>query len=123
LPAVWPQPITTDAEGRFSLTCIPRDHGAGLSVKESELFAPQDLMINTGLPEKRGERDSTYRAQVVNGSKPDEEVALVLAPAQWFTGTVRYADTGEPAPHARLTISASQYERGGSMSPVGGRAD
>jgi hypothetical protein len=40
-----------------------------------------------------------------------------------FEGTVTYADTGEPAPFARLTIWASQQEQYGSMISVAGQAD
>ena len=47
---------------------------------------------------------------------------LALAPAQIFEGVVRYEDTGEPAPHARLTIWASQ-QKFGSMHSVPGKAD
>ena len=36
---------------------------------------------------------------------------------------IRYEDTGEPAPYARLTIWASQQDQFGSMSSVPGRAD
>jgi protocatechuate 3,4-dioxygenase beta subunit len=121
-PAAWPQAVTSDDEGRFVLPSIAAGQGVWLAVDASDRFAPQDLSLNTGLPEQRGERDATYRSQVVRNLKPGEEPVLALAPAQIFEGVVTYEDTGEPAPHARLTIWASQ-QKFGSMSSVPGKAD
>jgi beta-lactamase regulating signal transducer with metallopeptidase domain len=122
LPAAWPQPIVTDDKGSFSIGGIPKDHGLLLQVEGTERFAPQSLSLNTGMSEQRGERDGTYRPQVVKNLKAGDEAVLALAPAQLFTGTVRFEDTGAPAPHARLTIWASQQEFGSMMS-VAGQAD
>ena len=62
----------------------------------------------------KGRARRAYRSLVKN-VKPGEEAVLVLAPAQIFTGTVRYEDTGEPAPHARLTILSAQQKYGGMI--------
>jgi protocatechuate 3,4-dioxygenase beta subunit len=74
------------------------------------------------MPEQRGERDLTYRPLVKN-LEPGEEALLALAPAQILEGTIRFADTGAPAPHARVHIWASQQEHVGSMVSVAGQAD
>ncbi len=92
-----------------------------MAVQENDRFAQQDVALNTGMPEQRGERDGTYRPLVKNVDG-GEEAVVALAPAQPFEGTVTYEDTGEPAPHARLTIWASQ-QKFGSMVSVGGQAD
>ena len=79
-------------------------------------------MLNTGMPEQRGDRDGTYRALVKNVA-PGEEAVLALSPAQIIEGVVTYKDTGKPSPHARLSIWASQQAEYGSMVSVGGMAD
>lgn len=122
LPAAWIPEITTDSQGRFSIHGVPEGFGVWLGVEGSERFAPQQIALNTGIPEQRGERDGTYRPLVKNAA-PGEEIVLALAPAQVFEGVVTYADTGEPAPHARLTIWASQQSPYGSMVSVAGQAD
>jgi protocatechuate 3,4-dioxygenase beta subunit len=121
-PVAWPESVTSDGEGRFTLPAIAAGHGVFLTAEASDRFAPQDIALNTGLPEQRGERDGTYRSQVVRNLKPGEEPVLALAPAQIFEGIVTYEDTGAPAPHARLTIWASQ-QKIGSMYSVPGKAD
>ncbi len=122
LPAAWPQVVESDRDGRFTIHGIPKEHGVFLQVQGDDRFAPQSLLLNTGRSEQRGERDATYRSQVVKNLKSGEEATLPLAPAQIFTGTVRYEDTGDPAPRARLTIWASQ-QKFGSMISIGGKAD
>ena len=122
LPAAWPHPIVTDDKGRFSIGGIPKDYGLLLHVEGTERFAPQSLSLNTGMSEQRGERDGTYRPQIVKNLKDGDEAVLAIAPAQLFTGTVRFEDSGAPAPHARLTIWASQ-QKFGSMMSVAGQAD
>ncbi len=121
IPAAWPSPVVSDDQGRFTLRSIPAGHGVYLTVEGTDRFAPQHIALNTGMPEQRGSRDGTYRPLVKNG-EDGAETTLTLAPAQPFEGVVRYADTGEPAPHARLTIWASQQEYGSMMS-VAGQAD
>jgi beta-lactamase regulating signal transducer with metallopeptidase domain/5-hydroxyisourate hydrolase-like protein (transthyretin family) len=121
-PAAWPQPMPTGDDGGFAIHGVPPGHGVLIAIEASERFAPQELSLNTGRPEQRSENDGTYRSLVKN-LQPGEEAVLALAPAQIFEGVVRYEDTGQPAPHARLTIWASQQEFGGSMSSVPGKAD
>lgn len=122
LPTAWPAPVTSDDDGRLILRGVPASHGVYLEVAESDRFAPQDIVLNTGAPEERGEHDGTYRGLFKN-AKPGEEAILTLAAAQPFEGVVRYEDTGEVAPHARITIWASDQEPFGSMVSVAGKAD
>ena len=122
LPAAWPQPVETDQQGRFSLLGIPASHGVLLATDGNDRFAPQELALNTGMSQEHGQRDGTYRPQVVKNAKPGDDVVLTLAPSQIFTGQVTYEDTGEAAPFAHLTVWASQQEYG-SMVLVAGRAD
>ena len=121
-PQAWPQPLTTDEQGRFVIRGVPPGHGVLLATQKTDRFAPQDEALNTGMSEGRGEHDQTYRSQVKN-VKVGEEAVLTLAAAQIFEGVVRYEDTGQPAPHARLTVWASQQEKFGSMISVAGKAD
>ncbi len=122
VPAAWLSPVASDDQGWFTIRGIPAGYGVFLDVVGGDRFAPQDILLNSGMPEQRGERDGTYRALVKNVSL-GEELVLPLAPAQLFEGVVTYEDTGEPAPHARLTIWASQQEEHGSMISVAGTAD
>jgi hypothetical protein len=121
IPTAWPQGATTDGQGRFTINGIPAGHGVLLHLVGSDRFAPQGISLNTGMSEQRGKHDGTYRPLVKNVA-PGEEAILPLAPAQLFEGVVTYEDTGRPAPHARLTIWASQ-EGSGSMVSVAGKAD
>ena len=121
IPAVWISPITSDEQGRFVVHGLAASQGATLEAQGNDRFARQEIALNTGMPEERGEHDGTYRPLVKN-AKPGEEVVLALAPAQVFEGTVRYADTGEPAPHARVSIWASQQELG-TMIALAATAD
>lgn len=121
-PRAWLATTLTDKQGNFTIRGVPAGHGVFLETDGSERFAPQEIALNTGMAEQRGERDATYRALVRN-IKPGEEAVMALAPAQPFEGVVRFEDTGEPAAHARLTIWASQQPMGGSMVSVAGQAD
>lgn len=122
LPSAWPPAIVSDDEGRFVVRGIPAGNGVHLDLADNDWYVSEGLALNTGKPEHRTEHDGTYRAQVRNAA-PGEEITLTLAPARFFEGTVRYEDTGQPAPHARLTIWASQQEKSGSMVSVPGTAD
>jgi len=119
--SIWPTPAPSDKDGKFVVHGIPPNFGAYLNVDGNDRVAPQGIMINTGAPEQRGERDATYRPLVKNG-KPGEELVLPLSPAQRFEGNILYDDTGAVVPGARISIWASQ-EQFGSMSSVKGEAD
>lgn len=121
-PAAWPPSITSDDNGRFVIHGIAAGHGVYINIPAMKGFAPQSIELNTGMPEQRTKQDGTYRAQVTKNLKPGEEAVLPLAPEQVFEGNVTFEDSGKPAPHARLTIWASQ-QKFGSMHSVAGTAD
>ncbi len=114
-PAAWIQPVSTDDQGRFEIHGVSEPHGVRLTVVDSDRFAPQEILLNTG---ELGDRD--YRPLMKNVGR-GEEAVLVLAPAQVLEGVITYEDTGLPVPHARVKILASQ--QGNTTIPLAGTAD
>ena len=90
-PRAWPAPVTSDKDGRFTLSGIAADQGVTLAAEGTERFAPQQIALNTGGAEQRGENDGTYRPLIKN-APPGEEMLLPLEPAHWFEGKVTYQD-------------------------------
>lgn len=96
----WPQPLKTDAQGRFTIRGLDRTQPIGLRVLH-ERFADQKVEI------KSQDKDS------------DEEVALALVPAQVIEGTVHAEDTGKPLARARVVVHTFARSLGG----IGSRGD
>ena len=65
-PEAAPLPLVTDNEGLLTIPHIPPDHGVHLMANGNEHFAPQQISLNTGMSEERGEHDGTYRSLVKN---------------------------------------------------------
>ena len=85
----WPKPMTTDAEGRYTLRGLGQEQSAVLIV-----YHP---------------RYALQRVQVeANAAAESKPLTAALAPAQIITGRVTYADTGKGVPRARLDLMASQ---------------
>jgi hypothetical protein len=82
----WPEPVTTDAQGRFTLQGIGRGQPAGVLTGDDR-FAFQELDVP---PPSQG--------------KP--AAAIVLTPARLVEGTVTAADTGRPIRGARVPESS-----------------
>jgi protocatechuate 3,4-dioxygenase beta subunit len=101
--AAWPKPATTDAQGRFVIGGVGRG-ATGLLVTEDDRFARWGFMFD---------------AEAKDGAK---EINGALEPARIIEGTVTYADTGRPAPNARLVVFARNEEEGGGTG-VDGKAD
>ncbi|MEM9643607.1 MAG: M56 family metallopeptidase [Planctomycetota bacterium] len=121
-PDAAPSVLRTDEQGWMTIPKLAPDQGALLNIPGGDRFAPQHLMINTGQPEKRPERDATYRPTIKN--VPAGEVAsIALAPSQPFAGRVLLGDGDQPASGARITIWASQQQFGGSMMTREGVTD
>lgn len=85
----WPRPVTTDAEGRFTVRGVGRGLQAALIVRDPR-FAMQSIQVETD-----------------DAGEP-KTVTAALAPTQVLNVRVTYADTGQPVPHAPLRISAIQ---------------
>lgn len=121
-PAAWPQTVVSDQDGLVTIRGVSAQCGVYLDIEPTDKCAPQSLGVNTGAPESRPSNDGTYRPQFRNAAA-GELVTFALAPAQIFEGTVRYADTREPAPFARIAIASSQQPGGGSYISTSGTAD
>ncbi|QDV48051.1 M56 family metallopeptidase [Gimesia fumaroli] len=119
---IWPTSLQTDAQGLLTLRNIAAGNGLFLKITGTEDFAPQSLLLNSGLPGERGENDGTYRA-IFKNIKPGEIATIVLSPAQFFEGIVLLGESSKPAANARITIWASQQEQYGSMHSIEGKTD
>ena len=84
----WPMPVTTDAEGRYTLRGLGRETSTVLIVNHAQ-FALQRIQVDT------------------NATSDSKPLISALAPAQILTGGVVYADTGKGAPHAPIGLMAS----------------
>ncbi|APZ95359.1 M56 family metallopeptidase [Fuerstiella marisgermanici] len=114
--------LRTDENGLLTVEGIAAKHGVILKVVGNDKFAPQELALNTGVPEERGERDATYRSLVKN-MKPGEVGTLALSPARFFEGTILLGDSGKPAVSTKVSVASSQQTSGGSMASVQGTTD
>ena len=121
LPTAWPRRSSPTAKAASSFTVF-RKITASLSKSKATIALLPKISRSTPACPNSGASATEPIVRIVKNFKPGEEAVLPLAPAQLFTGTVRYEDTGEPAPHARLTIWASQ-QKFGSMISVAGKAD
>jgi RNA polymerase sigma factor (sigma-70 family) len=93
LPA-WPEPLTTDAQGRFTLRGVGRNQALGLHVRAKDRVAFQKLEF---APRKE-ERPA--------------EVSFSLGAARLVVGKVTDARTGKPLANARIHI-----DMGGAFAP------
>jgi RNA polymerase sigma factor (sigma-70 family) len=84
LPA-WPRPATTDADGRFTIRGVGRGLRVHLAIDDPR-FAPLGLDIDT------------------DASSAVKDLTMAVEPARIITGRVTYADSGEPAAHARVSV-------------------
>ena len=88
LPA-WPRPVTTDADGRYTLHGLGPETGAVLIVHHPR-FALQRIEVDT------------------NVASDSKSVNTALVPAQILTGRVIYSDTGKGVSHAPLVVESRQ---------------
>jgi len=121
-PKAAPPLLKTDADGVLTIRHVPADHGVFAHLSGNDDVAPQQIMLNSGLPEQRGANDGTYRPLVRN-VKPGEVATVAVSPAQWFKGVVLLGDSGKPAVNAKMVLSSSQQELGGSATSVEGTTD
>jgi protocatechuate 3,4-dioxygenase beta subunit len=85
----WPKPVTTDAEGRFTLHGVGWGLQAVLTVNDPR-FAQQTIPVET------------------DGAADSRQLTMAVAPAQVIKGRVTYSDTGQPVAHARLKVGAAR---------------
>ncbi len=85
----WPRPAITDSDGRFTVHGVGRGQHAALAAHHPQ-FALEVIQV---------EADDASRTRAVRAALP---------PAQVIKVRVTYADTGRPAPHAALRVSASR---------------
>jgi RNA polymerase sigma factor (sigma-70 family) len=83
--AAWPEPATTDRDGKFVVRGLSRDFDGCLSVEGAD-FAPQLVQAKPG---------------AADGA---QELSLTLLPAHVLEGAVIGEDTGEPIPGARVKL-------------------
>src|SRR5262249_31068882 len=88
----WPRPMTTDAEGRFTLRGVGQNLHAALTVHHPR-FAHQTIQVDT------------------DDDAESKTVTAALAAPQIVNVRVTYADTGQPVPHAPLRVTADQGDR------------
>jgi protocatechuate 3,4-dioxygenase beta subunit len=85
----WPRPMTTDAEGRFTVRGVGQKLHVALTVHDPR-FALQMIPVAT------------------DDGAESKTVTAALAPPQIVNVRVTYADTGQPVPHAPLLVTAAQ---------------
>ncbi|HYT94613.1 MAG TPA: sigma-70 family RNA polymerase sigma factor, partial [Gemmataceae bacterium] len=91
--ALWPQPLTTDAEGRFEIRGFAANHEVHLLI-DDDRFALQELQIETA-------------------TKPQpKEISLSLAPSRRIEGRIICEDTGKPMAGVELVVSAFRGANG-----------
>ena len=92
---VWPKPVVTDDQGRFTLAGIGQSVTVGFHIRDRR-FA------NGGLQVRTDSRDGP------------KSVTEALRPAVIIEGRVLAADTGQPIPHALVDVGLSMAG-GGSL--------
>jgi RNA polymerase sigma factor (sigma-70 family) len=81
----WPEPVTTDERGNFTLAAIAADTQVFLQVRD-ERFAPSWLVVRTGKDEHPA------------------PVTLILAPARVLEGLITAEDTRRPLPGTTVLV-------------------
>jgi hypothetical protein len=87
--AAWPPPTTTDAEGRFTVRGVGQKLHAVLIARHPR-FALQTIEVDT------------------DDHAESKTLTAALAPVQIVNVRVTYADTGQPASHSPLRVTASR---------------
>lgn len=82
---VWPRPVTTDANGRFTVTGIGRNVNVGFHVRDDR-FASEGFRVNT------------------DDHDGPKTITEVVRPAMLIEGRVLADDTGQPIPHALVEV-------------------
>jgi RNA polymerase sigma factor (sigma-70 family) len=113
--APWPDPVATDAEGRFTLRGLGRHLSVVLSVDDPR-FASWITQVETEGAVATSPFGISMPTVKINTGPDSKPLTIALEPAQIITGRVTYADTGKPVPHAPLAVSSIARGRGGSRN-------
>lgn len=87
----WPRGITTDDQGRFTITGVGRDFQVILGVNDPR-FASHSFRVQTG------------------GQSGPKEETLRLGPSVAVAGRVLGGDTGKSVPHALVGVRSAENE-------------
>ena len=123
----WPEPVTTDDQGRFTIHGVNTDRGAFVEVAD-ERFARWHFYIGrpgAGMTAAEVRKKYPYvfvGEEFVAQKDPAEEVTLVPPASQIIEGRVVYDDSKKPVPFARLNVDAGALEAG-SWATTYGQAD
>ena len=99
-----PKPVITDAEGRFEFRGLNR----GAFMVRDDRY--RDRGFSSMPPEEPVIRSlSETKEPPKTNYLPGGDIEVPLSPAQYVEGTVRYADTGLPAPGTRLGVSEGPF--------------
>ena len=90
----WPRPATTDLDGHFTIHGAGRGIGLGVQIDDPR-FAKLLVEIHT------------------DSSSEIKNVTMAVEPARVVNGRVTYADTGEPAVHARVEMETQRQGSSG----------
>ena len=85
----WPRPFKTDDRGRFSLAGIGRD-----------------MTVYLGIDDARFAKETTIRIETADPASL-KDLRYVLQSATIVSGRALAADTGEPIPHAIVSVGSS----------------
>jgi RNA polymerase sigma factor (sigma-70 family) len=112
LPA-WPDPATSDAEGRFELRGLGRGVSIVLAISDPRFASWWASVETAGAVGSPAFAPLMAKLKVEDGagSRP---ITVALQPAQTLTGRVTYADTGKPVPRAPIAVASRSNDRGGS---------
>jgi len=111
----WPEPATTDAEGRFTLRGLGRELLVALTVDDPR-FASDYTVVDTGGAGFDSWLGSRMPPIKLGADSNPGKLTIALQPAQTIAGRVTYADNGKPVAHARLDVSASAKGSNGSRN-------
>lgn len=102
---IGPKPVVTDADGRFEFHGL--DDSAVFQVRDDRY---KDRSFAAAAPKEPVQRTlSETKEPPKTNYLPNGDIEVPLSPAQYVEGTVRYADTGLPAPGTRLGASEGPF--------------
>ena len=122
----WPEPVTTDDQGRFTIHGVNTDRGAFVEVAD-ERFARWHFYIGrpgAGMTAAEVRKKYPYvfvGEEFVAQKDPAEEVTLVPPASQIIEGRVVYDDSKKPVPFARLNVDAGRWKPAPGLQPTARR--